>query len=269
MTYKIKAIDVEKASIGVIGGTGIYDAKIFEDAKFVGVKTPYGDPSDEIKVCEYRGRRIALLPRHGAKHTIPPHNINFRANIFALKKLGVERIIGTAAVGSLRKEYKKGDVVFPDQLIDFGKGIITYYDGPEVCHIAFADPFCPEIRKFLIENSSSLGIKFHDKGTYLRISGPRFSTRAESRMFRHFGDIIGMTSIPEAILSRELGICYAVIATVTDYDVWAGMPVSAEEVIKTMKANAEKTESIIENVLDKIPAERKCECREAPKKGKF
>lgn len=269
MTYKIKAIDVKKARIAVIGGTGIYDAKIFENAKLLRVKTPYGDPSDKIKVCEYQGEKIALLPRHGVKHTIPPHKINFRANIFALKKLGVERIIGTAAVGSLKKDYMRGDVVFPDQLIDFGKDVTTYYDGPEVCHIAFADPFCPEMREILIESSSSLGIKFHERGTYVRISGPRFSTRAESQMFRKFGDIIGMTSIPEAILSRELGICYAVIATITDYDVWADEPVNAKEVIKTMKANAEKTERIIENVLGKIPMQRKCECGEAPKKGKF
>ncbi len=269
MTYKIKAIDVENVRIGIIGGTGIYDAKIFESSKLVSVKTPHGKPSDRIKVCEYRGRKIALLPRHGAKHTIPPHKINFRANIFALKKLGVERIIGTAAVGSLKKEYRRGDVVFPDQLIDFGKDVTTYYDGPEVCHIAFADPFCKEIREKLIEVAKSIGIKFHEKGVYLRVSGPRFSTRAESQMFRQFGDIIGMTCIPEAILSRELGICYAVTATVTDYDVWADEPVNAEGVIKTMKENVNKTERIIERVLEKIPEERKCECREAPEKGKF
>lgn len=255
--------------IGIIGGTGIYDAKIFGESKLVSVKTPYGRTSDKIKVCTYKGRKIALLPRHGAKHTIPPHSINFRANIFALKELGVERIIGTAAVGSLKEAYERGDVVFPDQLIDFGKEVVTYYDGPNVCHIAFADPFCPEIREKLIETAKELGIKFHERGTYLRISGPRFSTRAESRMFRQFGDIIGMTCIPEAILSRELGICYAVIATVTDYDVWADEPVNAEEVVRTMKANAEKTERIIENVLLRIPEERGCECKEAPEKGKF
>jgi len=258
-----------RAEIGIIGGTGIYDAKIFKNSRHVSVKTPYGNPSDRIKVCEYRGKAVALLPRHGAGHTIPPHSINFRANIFALKELGVKRIIGTAAVGSLKEAYERGDVVFPDQLIDFGREVTTYYDGPEVCHIAFADPFCPEIRGKMIETAKALGTKFHDKGTYLRISGPRFSTRAESKMFRKFGDVIGMTCIPEAVLSRELGICYGVIATVTDYDVWADKPVNAEEVIKTMNANAEKTERIIEHVLDKIPKERKCGCGEAPEKGKF
>jgi 5'-methylthioadenosine phosphorylase len=258
-----------KKAIGIIGGTGIYDAKMFENSKFVSVETPYGNPSDRIRICEYKGRKIALLPRHGAKHTIPPHKINFRANIFGMKKLGVERIIGTAAVGSLKKEYGRGDVVFPDQIIDLGKDVSTYYDGPEVCHIAFADPFCNEMREKLIEAAKSLGIKFHEKGTYLRVSGPRFSTRAESRMFRKFGDIIGMTCIPEAVLSRELGMCYAVIATVTDYDVWADKAVNAEVVVKTMRENANKTERIIENVLQKIPEKRKCECSEAPEKGKF
>ncbi|NIO22647.1 MAG: S-methyl-5'-thioadenosine phosphorylase [Candidatus Aenigmarchaeota archaeon] len=242
---------------------------MLEGQKEIEMKTPYGEPSDKIKVCEYKGGKIALLQRHGPKHDIPPHGINNRANIFALKRLGVERIIGTAAVGSLKKEYERGDVVFPDQLIDFGKEVITYYDGPEVRHIAFADPFCQEIRAKLMETAKALGIKFHDKGTYIRVSGPRFSTRAESRMFREFGDIIGMTCIPEAVLSRELGICYAVIATVTDYDVWADETVNAEKVVKTMKENVKKTEMIIKGVLPIIPKERACECREAPEKGKF
>jgi 5'-methylthioadenosine phosphorylase len=258
-----------KAEIGIIGGTGLYDSGMFKKSRLVGVRTPYGNPSGRIKVCEYEGRKIALLPRHGAKHTIPPHSINFRANISAMKKLGVERIIGTAAVGSLKEAYERGDLVFPDQLIDFGKDVVTYYDGPEVCHIAFADPFCPEVREKLMESAKSLGIKFHERGTYLRVSGPRFSTRAESRMFREFGDIIGMTCVPEAVLARELGICYSVIATVTDYDVWSNEPVNVEAVVKTMKENMEKTERVIENVLPRIPEERKCECREAPEKGKF
>jgi 5'-methylthioadenosine phosphorylase len=235
-----------RAEIGIIGGTGLYDAGMFKKSRLVGVKTP-----------------------HGAKHIIPPHGINFRANIFAMKKLGVERIIGTAAVGSLKEAYGRGDVVFPDQLIDFGKDVFTYYDGPEVCHIAFADPFCPEMREKLMESAKGLGIKFHERGTYLRVSGPRFSTRAESKMFRNFGDIIGMTCTPEAVLARELGMCYSVIATVTDYDVWSNEPVNAEEVVKTMKANAKKIERVIEDVLEKIPEERKCKCREAPKKGKM
>jgi len=235
----------------------------------VKIKTPYGNPSDKIKIGEYKGMKIALLPRHGSRHTIPPHSINFRANIWALKELGVERIIGTAAVGSLKEEMERGDVVFPDQLIDMGKEAVTFYDGPDVRHIAFADPFCEEMRSLLINSAKKLGIKHHSKGTYLRVSGPRFSTRSESFMFRKFGDIIGMTCIPEAILARELGMCYAVIATVTDYDVWANEPVEAQEVVKTMKANAEKTEKILFELLADMPEKRECTCSEAPEKAKF
>jgi 5'-methylthioadenosine phosphorylase len=260
----------QRAKIAIIGGTGIYSEGMLENAKKIGMKTPYGKPSSPILMGDYKGGRIAFLFRHGSpKHTIPPHKINFKANMFALKELGVERIIGTAAVGSLQENFERGDFVFPDQFIDFGKEIITYYDGPDVRHVSLADPFCPELRRILIESAKVLKIKFHERGTYLRISGPRFSTRSESRMFRNFADVIGMTCIPEAILSRELGMCYAVIATVTDYDVWSETPVRIEEVLKTMKENSIKIEKLIRDVLPKIPENRSCDCGEAPERGKI
>ena len=247
----------------------MYDSQIFENTETFEVDTPYGNPSDKIKIGDLRGIRVALLPRHGSRHTIPPHAINFRANMYALKKLGVQRIIATAAVGSMKGEMKPGDVVFPDSFVDFGKETVTYFDGPDVRHVSLADPFCYDLRSALKETAKDLNIPFHEKGVYLRISGPRFSTRAESMMFRQFADVIGMTAIPEAILARELGICYAVIATITDYDSWSEKTVSAKEVVKVMKENAAKTELILKSVFQRLPAERLCHCKEAPEKGKF
>jgi 5'-methylthioadenosine phosphorylase len=249
--------------IGIIGGTGIYELGLVEDGKFVSVKTPYGSPSDKIMVGFYKGKKLALLPRHGAKHTIPPHKVNNQANIYALKKLGAGRIISTAAVGSLKTEYKPKDIVFPDQFIDLGKDIVTYYHGPDVYHVSPADPVCPDLNKILAQTAKKLGIRYHDKGIYLRVAGPRFSTRAESRMFRNFADIIGMTAVPEIILAREQAICYANIAAVTDYDVWAERPVNAQEVKRTMKANAVNIEKILKAVLPKVPEKRSCECKNA------
>jgi len=249
--------------IGIIGGTGIYELGLVEDGKFVDVKTPYGKPSDKIMIGFYKDKKLALFPRHGAKHTIPPHKLNNHANIYALKKLGVDRILATAAVGSLNPEYKPKDFVFPDQFIDFGKDVITYYNGPEVFHISAADPFCPQLRKALIETAKKLKIRFHERGVYLRIQGPRFSTRAESKMFRNFADIIGMTSVPEAILAREQAICYAIIAAITDYDVWAEKPVDVQEVKNVMKLNAINVEKILKNVIPRIPDERTCDCKNA------
>ncbi len=265
----IKAIDV-KADVAIIGGTGVYSEGMLEDPEMVSEDTPFGKPSSGIITGDFKGVKVAFLFRHGSpKHVIPPHGINFRANLWALKELGVKRIIGTAAVGSLRDEMHPGDIVIPDQIIDMGKEVLTFYDGPQVVHVSFADPFCPELRKMLIETVKGLGMKCHGRGTYLRVEGPRFSTRAESRMFRQFADVIGMTCIPEAVLARELGICYSCIAMITDYDVYREKPVEAGNVLKTVKENAEKTERIIREVLAKMPEKRGCECGEAPEKGKF
>ncbi|RLF18160.1 MAG: S-methyl-5'-thioadenosine phosphorylase, partial [Thermoprotei archaeon] len=233
------------------------------------VYTPYGPPSDEIIVGEFKGRRIAFLPRHGRGHVVPPHMINYRANIWALKTLGVERIIAVSAVGSLREDYRPGDFVVPDQFIDFTKNrTYTFFDGRLVAHVSMADPFCPELREVAIKTAKELGIPVHEKGTYVCIEGPRFSTRAESRLYKSWGaDIIGMTLVPEVNLAREAQICYVTIAMITDYDVWAEKPVTAEEVIKVMKENVEKAKKLLYELIPRIPKERKCPCKEALKEA--
>ena len=254
-----------EAEIAIIGGTGIFNKELLEGKRDVKASTPYGSPSDSITLGTFRGRRLAILPRHGKNHTIPPHRINFRANISALKQLGVSRIFALAAVGSLKEDFKAGEVVIPDQFIDWGKHVHTFYDEGKFYHVSMADPFCPELNRLLVQTARSLKIPVHEKGTYIRIEGPQFSNRAASMMYRQFGDIIGMTCIPEAILAREKEMCLSVIATVTDYDVWAEKPVSYEEIRAVMKKNMENTEKILENVIQKIPAERKCVCRDALK----
>ncbi|MCJ7816680.1 MAG: S-methyl-5'-thioadenosine phosphorylase [Candidatus Aenigmarchaeota archaeon] len=256
---------MESAEIGIIGGTAVFDVSLLEGKKEIKVSTPYGSPSDCLTIGTFRGRKIAILPRHGKGHTIPPHRINTRANIHALKQLGVSRIFALAAVGSLKEDYKAGEVVIPDQFIDWGKQAHTFYDEGKFYHGSMADPFCPEVNRLLVSTARSLKIPVHEKGTYVRIEGPQFSTRSASRMYRQFGDIIGMTCIPEAILAREKEICLSVIATVTDYDVWAEKPVSYEEIRAVMKKNTENTEKILETVIPKIPGERKCICKDALK----
>lgn len=252
--------DVE---IGVIGGTGVYDPTVFKDVKEVKVYTPYGETSDLISIGFLKGRKVAFIPRHGRNHTIPPHRVNFRANIWALKELGVTRVIAPAAVGSLREDFKPGDFVIVDQFIDrTKKRRDTFYEGGRVCHISSADPFCPELRKIFYEGALNLGLRVHGKGTYICIEGPRFSTRAESRLFRSWGaDVIGMTLYPECILAREMEMCYVSVSMVTDYDVWAEKPVSVKEVVETMKRNTENFRRLIQNVIPEIPKERKCECQ--------
>ncbi len=253
--------------IGIIGGTGIYDPEIFEDVRETKVYTPFGRTSDLVSVGYYMGRTVAFIPRHGKRHQIPPHRINSRANIWALKELGVKRIIAPSAVGSLREDYKPADFVIVDQFIDRTKDRgDTFYGGGQVCHISSADPFCPELRKVFIESAGNAGIPFYDRGTYVCIQGPRFSTRAESRLFRSWGaDIIGMTLYPECVLAREAEICYVSVAMVTDYDVWAEKPVSAEDVIKTMGRNVENFKRLIMSTIPGIPKERRCSCGQALK----
>ena len=248
----------EKAEIGIIGGSGLYDVEVFKKIEEVKIYTPYGPPSDNIVIGEYSGRRIAFLPRHGRGHKIPPHKINYRANIWALKSLGVDKIIAVSAVGSLREDYKPGDFVIPDQFIDFTKRReYTFFEGSVVGHFSMADPFCEPLREIIIETAKELNIRTHDRGTYVCIEGPRFSTRAESRLFKEVfkADIIGMTLVPEVILAREAGICYATIAMVTDYDVWAEKPVTASEVAKVMAENVEKAKKLILALIPRIPKE--------------
>jgi len=250
------------ADIGIIGGSGFYDSSIFGSTKEVKIHTPFGSPSDLISIGEYKGVKVAFLPRHGKRHTIPPHLINFRANIMAMRDLGVRRILAPSAVGSLREEMKPGDLVIPDQFIDFTKKRdYTFYEGAVVGHFSMADPFCPEMRSEIIATAKRLGIRHHPAATYICIEGPRFSTRAESKLFRSFGaEIIGMTLVPEVSLAREVGMCYTTLATVTDYDVWADKPVTAQEVVQTLKSNVAKVKSLLVETIPALTKERKCEC---------
>jgi 5'-methylthioadenosine phosphorylase len=257
-----------KADIGIIGGTGIYDPGMFKNVRNIRINIPHGEPSDNYYLGEFQGKDVAFLPRHGKEHKIPPHDINFRANISGFEKLGVTRILASCATGSLKQEYKPGDIVIIDQFIDWKKTRTTFYDTGDVTHTSLADPFCPELRKVLIESCEKLGIKHHTKGTYLCIEGPRFSTRAESRMFRNFAELIGMTGVPEAILAREKEICFAIIATITDYDVWAERPVNVEEIIRVMRESQDKVKQILKETIKNIPEDRNCFCKDALKNAK-
>lgn len=253
------------AEIAVVGGTGVYDPGIIEDAREVKAYTPYGAPSDLVTIGTYRGRRIAFISRHGRGHQIPPHRINSRANIWALKELGVKRIVASSAVGSLREDYEPGDFVVTDQFIDrTRKRQDTFYEGGRLCHISSADPICPQLHDFYVEHARRLGLSVHPEGTYVCIEGPRFSTRAESRLYRQWGaDIIGMTLYPECVLAREAEICYVSVAMVTDYDVWAEKPVSTKEVLDTLQRNSANFMRLIMESLPEIPEERTCGCGEA------
>src|SRR5919201_2006196 len=256
-----------RADIGIIGGTGIYDQGLFSAKREIKVHTPYGEASDLVTIGEYLGVKAAFIPRHGRGHRIPPHSINSRANIWALKQLGVKRIIAPSAVGSLKEAFKPGDIAIPDQFIDFTKRRqYTFYDGGQVCHISIADPFCPELRDIAIYKTKKLKYSLHSNGISLSIAGPRFSTRAESKFFRDImkADIIGMTLVPEVNLAREAEICYVSIANITDYDVWADHPVSSAQIIEMLAKNVEKTKKLIAELVATIPAERnKCTCSEA------
>ena len=255
------------AELAVIGGTGVYDPEILEERHEVKVYTPYGAPSDMITLGLYKGRSVAFVPRHGRGHQIPPARINNRANIWALKQLGVKQIVASSAVGSLRDDYKPGDFVITDQFIDRTKNRPdTFYEGGRICHISSADPICPQLHDYFVHQAKKSGFTVHPQGTYVCVEGPRFSTRAESRLFRQWGcDIIGMTLYPEVILAREMEICYVSIAMVTDYDVWAEKPVSSDEVVETMRENSAKFKKLIMDALLGMPRERKCGCGEALK----
>ena len=261
----------EIAEIGIFGGTGIYDSGLLKDSKEISVDTPYGKTSDSITVGEFNGRKIAFMPRHGKKHTIPPHLINFRANIWAFKDLGVKRIIAPSAVGSLKEEFEPGHFALPSQFIDFTKSRKgTFSDDGRVIHISVADPFCPELQQIILDVTREQEIKIHNDCTYVCIEGPRFSTKAESKFFRTTGaDIIGMTLVPECQLAREAQICYVSISTVTDYDVWAEKPVTAKEVMETLAKNVETTKKILTLVIDQIPEIKSCSCEKALEEAEF
>ncbi len=254
-----------QADIAIIGGSGVYDASMLDNVQEIELDTPFGKPSDAITVGNFGEVNVAFLPRHGKGHRISPSELNSRANIFALKKLGVSRIISVSAVGSLRKEMEPLDIVIPDQIYDRTRSrVSTFFENGIVVHIGFADPFCPEMSKILADVTREKGYNVHDKGTYVCMEGPQFSTRAESRVYQKLGfDIIGMTALPEAKLAREAEICFSIIATVTDYDVWYEEDVNIETVIRNATKNEEAVRNIIRDALPRIALERNCICSTA------
>ncbi len=251
-----------KVDIGIIGGTGIYDPFLLEDVETLSINTPYGPTSDTVSTGYFKGHKIAFLARHGKRHSIPPHRVNYRANMDALRQTGAHRIIAASAVGSLLENYRPGEFAIPDQFIDRTKGRRdTYYDENQVCHVSSADPFCPELRSTLIDSGRDLGLTLHENGTYVCIEGPRFSTRAESKLFREWkANLIGMTLYPECMLAKELQLCYASVAMITDYDVWAEKPVSVAEIKETMSKNAANFKELILASVPKVPKMRGCTC---------
>jgi 5'-methylthioadenosine phosphorylase len=252
--------------VGIIGGSGLYRMEGVERLEERTIETPFGVPSDAIMLGTLDGREVAFLPRHGRGHRILPHEINFRANIFALKLLGVESIISVSAVGSMKEEIRPGELVVVDQFLDRTKGRPeTFFGGGIVAHASFADPVCPRLRRQAVAAARSIGATVHDGGTYVCIEGPMFSSRAESQLYRSWGvDVIGMTNYQEAKLAREAEICYATIALATDYDCWhvGEGPVDVATIVKTLQENVERAQKTIRAMLPALEA-GDCSCRHA------
>lgn len=257
------------AHVGVFGGSGFY--KFLDDVEFVDLDTPYGRPSDRIALGDVQGTRVAFLPRHGARHTLPPAAINYRANVWALKELGVTRIVAPTAAGSLQPQVCPGEFVVCDQFVDrtWGRADSYYAEGPKVAHVSPADPYCPVLRELAVTAGRERGVTVHERGTVVVIQGPRFSTRAESRWFSAMGwEVINMTQYPEVILARELELCYVNISLITDYDVGLeGMPevapVSVAEVERFFASNNERVRELILGLIPRLPADRTCACATA------
>lgn len=262
-----------KANIGIFGGSGFYN--FLDHIEEVKIKTEYGDPSDSVFLGDVDGKKVAFLPRHGRKHSIPPHKINYRANLCAMKELGVTRIISPCAVGSLQKNIKPGEFVISDQYVDRTRGRAdTFYDGPIATHVSAADPYCPELREVAFQACKKNNIDFHKTGTIVVIQGPRFSTKSESKWFTSMGwSCINMTQYPEAHLARELEMCVVNVALVTDYDcglVGDVEPVSHAEVMKVFGQNIEKLRKTLFTLINLLPIERKkCKCSEVLKHARF
>ena len=263
----------KKAEIGIFGGSGFYS--FLEKIEEVKIKTPYGDPSDSLFFSNVGDVSVAFLPRHGRKHTIPPHKINYRANVWAMKELGVTRVISPCAVGSLQKDIKPGDFVISDQYVDRTRGRIdTFYDGPIATHVSAADPYCPELRELAIKTTEENKIRCHKTGTVVVIQGPRFSTKSESKWFTSCGwSTINMTQYPEVHLVKELEMCVVNIALATDYDsglVGDVLPVSHNEVMLVFQQNLDKLRKVLFKLITVIPKERlKCKCSEVLKHARF
>lgn len=256
-----------KPQLGVIGGSGLYGLEGLTAVETRAVTTPFGDPSSPIVVGDLHGRTVAFLARHGLGHHLAPAEVNYRANIYALKALGVERVVSVSACGSLREDYAPGEIVVPDQLFDNTRGRASSFFGDGlVAHVSVAEPFCPELSMLTAAGAAQAGGTVHRGGASITINGPRFSTRAESNTFRSWGmAIIGMTTCPEAFLAREAEMCYAVMAHVTDYDVWhiSQEPVTVDIVVRRLNANTQLAKQTIARLLESLPDKRGCECGRA------
>ena len=260
---------MDKIQIGIIGGSGLYQMAGLAHVQEVNVDTPFGHPSDSYVTGILEGKRVAFLARHGRGHTILPSDLNFRANIYAMKKLGVERIISASAVGSLKEEHKPLDIVLPDQFFDRTRGrISTFFGEGLVVHISFSHPVCPHLSGKLMDAGKTLGVTVKQGGTYLCIEGPAFSTVAESNLYRNWNmDVIGMTNLQEAKLAREAEICYATMALVTDYDCWHPDhdAVTVDQVIAVLNQNSENAQRLIRETVRQIDSQRPCKCGSALK----
>jgi 5'-methylthioadenosine phosphorylase len=258
----------DKPVLGIIGGSGLYKMSSLEDVNSVEVETPFGKPSSPIIIGTLSNKRVAFLARHGIGHTLSPSEVNYLANIYALKKTGVKLIVRVSACGSLREEFEPGHIVIPDQLFDFTRGNRkrTFFGEGMVSHIGSADPFCADLSVQLYKAVAQVSATAHMGGTFITIEGPRFSTKAESNVFRNWGmSIIGMTASPEAYLAREAELCYATMGHVTDYDVWheSEEPVSVDMVIKTLLKNTTYAQKAIEVLAKNLNEETECECKDA------
>ena len=258
---------MQQAEIGIIGGSGLYSMPGLTDVQEIPVTTPFGEPSDAFVLGTLEGRKVAFLARHGRGHRILPTELNFRANIYGMKSLGVERILSISAVGSLKEEHKPTDFVIPDQFIDrtFARAS-TFFGHGIVAHVSFGDPTCPEVSLAIGQGCQDAALVAKAGGTYVCIEGPQFSTRAESNLYRSWGaDVIGMTNLQEAKLAREAEICYATMAMVTDYDCWhpEHESVTVEQIIKVLNTNAENACRVVKQAVARMPTERKCKCGSA------
>ncbi len=258
---------MEPVTLAVIGGSGVYEMDELTNIEEVKLQTPFGDPSDVIVIGSLCGHRVAFLPRHGRGHRISPSELNSRANIYALKQLGAAQIVSVSACGSLREDFAPRDIVIPDQLFDRTRGRpLSFFGNGLVVHISFAEPFCSRLSDLLYKAVAATGAKVHKGGAFLTIEGPRFSTKAESRIYRQWGmDIIGMTATPEAQLAREAEMCYATMAHVTDYDVWheSEEPVTVEAIVQNLMANAAIARQAIKNLVEMLPPTFDCPCHHA------
>ncbi len=259
----------EQLVVGVIGGSGLYDMEGLKEVREVALSTPFGAPSDAYITGVLDGVRMVFLPRHGRGHRINPSEINFRANIWGLKNLGVTRVLSLSAVGSMREDVHPGDFVVIDQFIDRTRHRHdTFFEGGVVAHVMFAEPVCPDMRRVALEAARSIGVKVHDGGTYLNMEGPQFSTRAESKLYRSWGvDVIGMTNLQEAKLAREAELCYATVAMATDYDCWheEHEAVTVEAIMAVMRANIGNAKKLVRAGATRVPSEHRCGCASALK----